>query len=256
MASLTAAETPRLKLKWAFGFPGVSRAGAQPTVVGGRLFVGSWRRQVYSLDAASGCIYWDFEADFGVRSAITVGPVGESWAAYFGDQGGNVYAVDANTGKQLWKTRVDDFPGATVTGAPKLYEGRLYVPVSSVEEVIGASPNYECCKFRGSVDCARRRHRETDLEERTPSPTRRSRCARTPRACSFGDHRAQASGRLPRSTSRNARSTSRPATPTPSPRRARATPSSRTISKRVSCSGRASSPRATRSTSRAAVPRR
>jgi polyvinyl alcohol dehydrogenase (cytochrome) len=151
MAKLTAAETPRLKLKWAFGFAGVTRAGSQPTVVGGRLFIGSMGRHVYSLDAASGCIYWDFEADFGVRSAITVGPVGESWAAYFGDQGGSAYAVDANTGKQLWKTRVDDFPGATVTGAPKLYEGRLYVPVSSVEEVIGASPNYECCKFRGSV---------------------------------------------------------------------------------------------------------
>ena len=40
---------------------------------------------------------------------------------------------------------------ARVTGSPVLYAGRLYVPVSSVEEGIGAQPTYECCTFRGSI---------------------------------------------------------------------------------------------------------
>src|SRR5438552_18077544 len=40
---------------------------------------------------------------------------------------------------------------ATVTGSPALYENRLYVPVSSGEEVAAANAQYECCKFRGSV---------------------------------------------------------------------------------------------------------
>ncbi len=57
MAGLTAAQVPALKLKWAFGFPGVNQAYAQPTVVGGRIFVGSAGRKVYSLDAATGCEY-------------------------------------------------------------------------------------------------------------------------------------------------------------------------------------------------------
>jgi polyvinyl alcohol dehydrogenase (cytochrome) len=61
MARLTAAQTPRLKLKWAFAFPNASRANAQPAVAGGRLFVGSAGRQVFSLDAATGCIHWAFE---------------------------------------------------------------------------------------------------------------------------------------------------------------------------------------------------
>jgi polyvinyl alcohol dehydrogenase (cytochrome) len=151
MASLAAADVPRLKLKWAFAFPNASRANAQPTVAGGRIFVGSAGRQVFSLDAATGCIYWAFDADFPVRTAISLGRAGSGSSVYFGDQGANVYALDAATGKRIWQTRVEEYPGAFVTGAPKLHEGRLYLGVSSAEEVIGAAPDYECCKFRGSV---------------------------------------------------------------------------------------------------------
>src|SRR5258708_37679962 len=38
-----------------------------------------------------------------------------------------------------------------VTGAPTLYEGRLYVPVASREEQGGVTPLYSCCTFRGSI---------------------------------------------------------------------------------------------------------
>jgi hypothetical protein len=43
-AGLTAEQVPRLSLKWAFGFPDTTSAWSQPTVVGGRLFVGRPRR--------------------------------------------------------------------------------------------------------------------------------------------------------------------------------------------------------------------
>ncbi len=92
-----------------------------------------------------------FKADGPVRSAISIGPVGGKWAAYFGDQRAQAYAVDAATGTLLWKVRVDQHPAAMITGAPALYEGRLYVPDSSYEEVTGGGPKYECCKFRGGV---------------------------------------------------------------------------------------------------------
>ena len=151
MAGLSAADVPKLKLKWAFGIPGVLRAYGQPTVVGGRVFIGTGARKVYALDAGSGCVYWSFDAENGVRTAISLGRLGRRWAAYFGDQAGYAYAVDARNGGLIWKTRVDDYPGALITGAPALYQGRLYVPVSSGEEVLGAGGNYECCKFRGSL---------------------------------------------------------------------------------------------------------
>jgi polyvinyl alcohol dehydrogenase (cytochrome) len=151
MARLAPSDAPRLKLKWAFGFPGAKRSVAQPTIFGGRVFVGSQNGKVYSLDAKSGCTYWDFDAGKGVRSAVVVGPQGDGWAAYFGDLGANVHSIDALTGKELWTNKVDDHPAAVITGSPTLVGTTLFVPVSSYEEATGANPSYQCCSFRGSV---------------------------------------------------------------------------------------------------------
>jgi polyvinyl alcohol dehydrogenase (cytochrome) len=150
-AGLAAGDLSRLTLKWAFGFPDASSAWAQPTVAGGRVFIGSQNGTVYSLDAVSGCIHWTFSAGGGVRTAIAVGPRGARYAAYFGDTGANMYAVDAETGSKLWVRKVEDHPLARITGAPTLFEGRLYVPISSYEESQGADPQYGCCTFRGSL---------------------------------------------------------------------------------------------------------
>lgn len=147
MAKLAAADIPKLKLKWAFGYPGEVMAYAQPTVVGGRIFVGSPGRRVFSIDAKSGCLYWVYRTEAFVRSAITV----ENGSAFFGDGHANVYGVNASTGALIWKTKVEPHPEARITGAVKLHNGRVYVPVSSFEEGTGANPAYECCTFRGSV---------------------------------------------------------------------------------------------------------
>lgn len=154
-AGLAAGQVPRLKLKWAFGFPNGRSAYGQPTVAGGRVYVGADTGFVYSLDAASACVYWSFAAQAGVRTAVSIGPANGSGqarhAVYFGDLKGNVYAVDAETGALLWTKRTDSHRLARITGAPTLAAGRLYVPVTSLEEVAGPIPDYECCTFRGSV---------------------------------------------------------------------------------------------------------
>jgi len=74
-AGLRAAQIPSLQLKWSFGFPNGSSAYGQPAVAGGRVFVGSDNGFVYSLDAATGCVYWSFEAMAGVRTAISIGTI-------------------------------------------------------------------------------------------------------------------------------------------------------------------------------------
>lgn len=151
-AGLTSDQVRKLKLKWAFGFPNASTAYAQPAIVDGRLLFGSQDGTVYSLDAQTGCAWWTFKAGATVRSAITVEKTSDGrYAAYFGDTQANAYALDARNGELLWKTKVDEHPVARVTAAPKLYNGRLYVPVSSVEEVPAANPQYACCTFRGNV---------------------------------------------------------------------------------------------------------
>jgi len=146
-------DVPRLKLKWAFSLGAVANARSQPAVGAGRVFVGTEAGTVFSLDAATGCTSWRFQADMPVRSAIVVSTSAEGRpaAVYFGDFGANVYALDAATGERRWKTHVDDHAAAIVTGAPQLYDGVLYVPVSSYESVLPLQPTYECCTFRGSV---------------------------------------------------------------------------------------------------------
>jgi polyvinyl alcohol dehydrogenase (cytochrome) len=150
---LTAADVPKLTLKWAFGFPDATSAWSQPTVAGGRLFVGSQNGTVYALDAKTGCIIWTFSAQSGVRTALVFGARadGPGFTVYFGDTGANVYALDAETGALRWTRRVHDHPFARVTGTPTLDGERLYVPISSLEETAANQPGYECCTFRGSV---------------------------------------------------------------------------------------------------------
>jgi polyvinyl alcohol dehydrogenase (cytochrome) len=152
---LTAADVPNLKLKWAFAFPTDLNSNAQATLAGGRLFIGSGSGVVYSLDMASGCIHWYFQADSGVRAAFSFArintPAGAREAAFFGDQAASMYAVDAGSGALLWKVKVDEYPLARITGSPKLHENRLYVPVASGEEGPGGIATYQCCRFRGSL---------------------------------------------------------------------------------------------------------
>jgi polyvinyl alcohol dehydrogenase (cytochrome) len=155
-AGLTAANAPRLKLKWAFGFAGVNSARSQPAVLGGRLFVASDNGDVYALDAKRGCTYWTYHAQAGIRTAVSVGPYksagASGFAVFFSDGSATAYAVDTTTGKEIWRRKVDDHPYARATGSVTLYQNRLYVPIAGVgEEGQGGQPRYECCKFRGSV---------------------------------------------------------------------------------------------------------
>lgn len=153
-SGLIAADLPRLKLKWAYGYPGRSTYG-QPTLVGDRVFVTSMVGQVSALDAATGCAYWTYEAGAGVKTAVTIGAGAEGgeakFVAYFGDEKAYAHAIDADTGKPIWRTRLDLHTSARITGSPTLHNGHLYVPVSSLEEGLSGNPKYECCTFRGSL---------------------------------------------------------------------------------------------------------
>ncbi|MDA8752602.1 PQQ-binding-like beta-propeller repeat protein, partial [Halieaceae bacterium] len=153
---LDAADSGKLKLKWAFAFPNAIQARSQPAVAGGTVFVGSQSGRVYALDAKTGCVRWIFRASAEVRTAIVVSPwdAGDTKAKpsiYFGDILARAYSVDAQTGKLNWSTRVDDHPNATITGSPTLVGDQLFVPVSSLEVVSAANPEYACCTFRGSM---------------------------------------------------------------------------------------------------------
>lgn len=156
-AGLVAADLAKLKLKWSFKFPEAIRARSQPATAGGAVFVGSQNGTVYSLDQKTGCIRWTYNDIAEVRTSFVI----EQWdenarnehpLIFFGDLIGYVHAVDIVTGKRVWKIRASEHPSLTLTATPMLYEGKLYVPMSSLEVTAAADPDYECCTFRGGIE--------------------------------------------------------------------------------------------------------
>jgi polyvinyl alcohol dehydrogenase (cytochrome) len=154
---LTATDLPRLQLKWAFGYSNVMTARPQPTVVGGRLFAPSENGHVYALNPHSGCRYWTYKARAGIPTAVVVGRYRDAagiqgLAVYFGDRKANAYAVDAQTGREIWVQKVDAHAAAAITGSLAFDGTRVFVPVQGLnEEAMGGFAGYPCCTFRGSV---------------------------------------------------------------------------------------------------------
>ncbi len=172
----TAADLPRLKVKWAFALPGLTGG---PTVAGDHLFVSSRMGKVFALDAATGCTFWSYEAGGPVRNAIAVGALGDGkFGAFFGDQHAIVHALDAATGAELWQARTDDYGNARIVGSVTVSKGVVYAPTTSGDEVDANDPAYECCKFRGSVTALDARTGKLIWKAYTiqeePKPTRRN----------------------------------------------------------------------------------
>lgn len=148
---VAAGSVAKLKVKWAFAEAG-GKTG-QPTVAGGRVFLTSFGGSAYALDASSGCLIWKIDGARS-RTTIAVGPLSASpsgYAAFFGDATKSVRAVDAEDGKPIWSQNIETHPLSILTGAPVLYQGKLYAPVSSFEELTASQGKYPCCTFRGSV---------------------------------------------------------------------------------------------------------
>ena len=139
-----------LELKWAYGASGVKFMRSQPVVSEGRVYLGTDDGKVSALDAKTGCTFWSSKVR-NVRSGLVIGRASQEEALFFGDVTGVVHALDLRSGKELWQSKIADHPVAFITGAPTYYEGRLYVPLASYEEVSVIAPNYPCCTFRGSL---------------------------------------------------------------------------------------------------------
>jgi len=154
-AGLTTAQVRHLKLKWAYGFSGDMTSFAAVTVLNGTLFMGSAGGTVQAVNAKTGCLYWQFEANGPVRSALRAVRNASSYSLIFTDLNGGVYSLDAKTGKLLWKKRVDDHEGTRLTGSAVELNGVVYIPAASWEETRSTDAQYECCTFRGSLSALR-----------------------------------------------------------------------------------------------------
>ncbi|MGR8934175.1 MAG: outer membrane protein assembly factor BamB family protein [Gammaproteobacteria bacterium] len=143
-------EIDSLRLKWSFVFPVTQlwSGGANPvSVADGRIYTASINKWVYALDAQTGCAYWAFQAEGRVRSNVAV----EQGIAVFADLLTNVYALDAHSGRLLWRRRADMQATGRVSGSVAVGDGKVFVPLASIQEGFGVQPQLSCCTYNGSV---------------------------------------------------------------------------------------------------------
>ena len=149
-----------LKPKWVFTTGG--DVSATPTVDGDAVYFPDWAGNLFAVKKDSGHVIWSHKiSDYdGVAGAISrVSPAVDNDQLIIGDilnskethDGANVMAVDRNTGERRWITHVDSHPAAVITGSPVVFDGVVYIGVSSIEESLATDPSYPCCSFRGSV---------------------------------------------------------------------------------------------------------
>ena len=231
MAGIAPDQVSRRRLKWAFGFPLTTNANAQPTVVGGLLFVGGGDSKVRALcHAKSGCTRWAFPTEAPVRTAISFAPLdNDQFAIFFGDVRANVYAVNAMTGALIWKSKVDDHPAARSHWfTNRLFRRCLCRGFHRSRRSRGLAPPTNAARFAAaSSRCRPRPARRSGRP--IPSPKRRIPQSRMPSEPSslvrperrYGPHR--------RSMFSARRSMSRLRTAIPTRRQTPAMPSSRLI---------------------------
>lgn len=121
----------KLALRWSFKPPvtGTSSAApikATPIVADGKAFIGSFDGRFYAVDLKTGKELWHFDTIHGplpkdagpkekkYSDSIEGGACYIDGRVYFGSHDGNLYCLDAKTGKMLWAFETRD----KITAAP------------------------------------------------------------------------------------------------------------------------------------------
>lgn len=109
--------------RWVRYFPGeIMTTRMEAIVAGGRVFVGTYSGNLYSLDAETGEIAWKFSA----QGAILHSPAVADGAVFFGCEDGYVRAVEAASGRLLWKAPGKPSRGGFCT-SPAAWKGAVYM---------------------------------------------------------------------------------------------------------------------------------
>ena len=104
-------------VQWTYSV-GLEMSGS-PAVADGKVYIGSWDKKFYCLDATTGVKLWDYLTGL----EITSSPAIVNGKVYIGSNDGKVYCFDANTGEKLW----DYITSADVVSSPTIVDGNVYV---------------------------------------------------------------------------------------------------------------------------------
>jgi outer membrane protein assembly factor BamB len=141
-STITQATAGKLKLKWAV--KGVRGVSAQPVVVNGRIFWGSWNGYMHATNLDGSQVWSTFlGSSRGKCRPLTSGIAGSAAVTnvsingamtevvFVGGGDTNFYALNAATGAILWHTSLGATPDNFIWGAPSIYNGNVYIGVAS-----------------------------------------------------------------------------------------------------------------------------
>jgi polyvinyl alcohol dehydrogenase (cytochrome) len=166
-AGIPSGNVKNLKTKWTFTTGG--DVSARAAVVNGVAYFPDWAGNLFAVDANSGKLIWSHQiSDYGLAKGTVsrTSPAVVNGIVYIGTQyvspaaatptvqppTGWLLAIDAVTGKLLWKMQPDTSnPFPVITSSPVVAFGIVYVGMTSNEEFAAAVPGYKCCSARGSV---------------------------------------------------------------------------------------------------------
>ena len=150
--SISPQNVASLSAKWANAGGDVS---ATPSVSDGVVYYPDWHGNLYAVSATDGAVIWqdNLAALSGISGALSrTTPTIDGNVLYVGLQNrGWMLAISRNKGALIWERQLDPHPAAVITQSPAVFNGVLYVGMSSQEEGFAANPSYPCCTFRGSV---------------------------------------------------------------------------------------------------------
>ncbi|UCC58934.1 MAG: PQQ-binding-like beta-propeller repeat protein [Candidatus Bathyarchaeum sp.] len=116
-----------LSLRWKFTTGGA--VISSPTIADSKVYVGSYDKNIYCLDALNGAFIWNYTTGAGIKSS----PAMVDGKVYVGPDDGYVYCLNANNGSLIWKTYAGGYIEAhfgvisRLSSSPTVVEGRVYV---------------------------------------------------------------------------------------------------------------------------------
>lgn len=154
-AGLTTAQMGKLELAWAMAFPATANMRSQPAIVGNTMYYPIVDAgQLFALDIGGDapCVKWVYSHDIPLRTTIGYHTLEDGTPVLvFADNAAHVFMMNAITAEILWDANVKVTSVSNVTAMPVFYGDRVFVPISSGELNMGATPDYECCTSHGAV---------------------------------------------------------------------------------------------------------
>lgn len=136
-----------LGLAWIAEMDDPMGLASEPIVVDGVIYISAPRSIVRAVDAVDGKVLWTFDPQ--VRLDYSTGNSSVSrvnrgvavWEGrvYVGTGDGRLVAIDAETGTQLWSSKVVDPSLNGISGAPRVAAGKVFIGYSGSDEQVRGS---------------------------------------------------------------------------------------------------------------------